>query len=161
MKTQKGLAIAILLLLGNGLCVPAVYAGWSGYELKKVADQRAPSREAFRNMTPVERQRAKEQFRAATPEQRQQWRSENPELAKQLREDANNRFQERWQRADRNGSGRINRQDAARYMPGVARHFDEIDTNHHGFVTQDEVRAFQQRRAQERMNQDAGRDPRN
>ena len=162
MKTLNWFAIAVLLLLGSGLSAPAAYADWRGYELKKVADQRAPSREAFRNMAPGERQRAKDQFRAVTPEQRQQWRSENPEQPRQMREDANNRFQERWQRADGNGNGRINRQDAARHMPGVSRHFDEIDTNHDGVVTQEEVRAFRQRRAQDRMNQDAaGRDPRN
>jgi Ca2+-binding EF-hand superfamily protein len=162
MTTQKWFAIAILLLLGSGLSASAAYADQRGYGLKKLADQRAPGHESFRNMTPGQRQQAKEQFRAATPEQRQQWRNENPEQARQLREDANNRFQERWQRADGNGNGRITRQDAARHMPGVARHFDEIDTNHDGVVTQDEVRAFQQRRAQDRMNQNAaGRDPRN
>jgi Ca2+-binding EF-hand superfamily protein len=149
MKTQKWFATAILLLLGSGLSAPAAYADWRGHELKKVADQRG------------ERQRAKEQFRATTPEQRQQWRGENPEQPRQMREDANNRFQERWQRADGSGSGRINRQDAARHMPEIFRHFDEIDINHDGVITQDEVRAFRQRRAQERMNQAVGRDPRN
>jgi len=161
MKTEKWFAVAILLLLGGGVSAPTAHADWRGHGLKKVADQRAPSREAFHNMAPADRQRAREQFRAATPEQRQQWMGENPGQARQLREDANNRFQERWQRADRNGDGRISRQDAARHMPGVARHFDEIDTNHDGVVTQDEVRAFQQRRARERLNQAGGRDPRN
>jgi TolA-binding protein len=160
MKIHQAITLVILVVLGSGLSAAPAYADWGrGNELKRVAEQRPPAHEGARNVVPEQRQRM-EQFRDATPEQRQQWRNQNPEQARQMREDANNRFQERWKRADENGSGRITRQDAARHMPGVSKHFDEIDANHDGVVTQDEVRAFRQRRAQDRLNQDSGRDPR-
>jgi len=160
MKTHRAITLVILIMLGSGLSAPLTYADWGrGSEAKRVAEQRQPAREGGRSMAPDQRPRM-EQFRDMTPEQRQQWRNQNPEQARQMREDANNRFQERWQRADANGNGRITRQDAARHMPGVSKHFDEIDANHDGVITQDEVRAFRQRRAQDRLNQDSGRDPR-
>ena len=54
---------------------------------------------------------------------------------------------ERLKAADTNGDGMISRAEAAA-LPMIAKHFDEIDTNHDGQITMDELRAFhQQRRA--------------
>ena len=54
---------------------------------------------------------------------------------------------ERLKAGDTNGDGMISRTEAAA-LPRIATHFDEIDTNHDGQVTMDELRAFhEQRRA--------------
>ena len=54
---------------------------------------------------------------------------------------------ERVKAADTNGDGMISREEAAA-LPRIARHFDEIDANHDGQVTFDELRAHhEQQRA--------------
>jgi Ca2+-binding EF-hand superfamily protein len=54
---------------------------------------------------------------------------------------------ERLKAADTNNDGLISRAEAAA-LPKIAKHFDEIDTNKDGQLSQDEMRAFhQQRRA--------------
>jgi EF hand domain-containing protein len=54
---------------------------------------------------------------------------------------------ERLKAADTNGDGMISRAEASA-LPMIAKHFDEIDANHDGQVTTDELRAFhEQRRA--------------
>ena len=50
---------------------------------------------------------------------------------------------ERLHQADTNGDGMISRDEAAA-LPRIAKHFDEIDANHDGQVTADELRAFHQ-----------------
>jgi Ca2+-binding EF-hand superfamily protein len=52
---------------------------------------------------------------------------------------------ERLKAADTNGDGMINREEAAA-LPMIAKHFDEIDANHDGQATMDELRAFHQAR---------------
>jgi Ca2+-binding EF-hand superfamily protein len=163
--------IALVFIAVLGASGPAAYGnGWGrGSEFRQAAEQRHPTREGFRNMPPDERQMTtRERFRDMSPEQRQQareqfqqWKNQNPEAARQLREEARDRFQERWQRADPNRNGRITREQAARNLPGISQHFDEIDANHDGVITQDEVRAFRERRARERLGPGNGGDPRN
>ena len=54
---------------------------------------------------------------------------------------------ERLKAADTNGDGMINRQEAAA-LPLIAKHFDDIDANHDGQITRDELHAFhEQQRA--------------
>jgi Ca2+-binding EF-hand superfamily protein len=45
-------------------------------------------------------------------------------------------------------------------MPRVHEHFDEIDTDHDGTVSPDEIRAFWRKRAQERRIDRGSPDPR-
>ena len=49
----------------------------------------------------------------------------------------------RLKAADTNGDGLISRAEAAA-LPRIARHFDAIDTNKDGQLSQDELRAFHQ-----------------
>ena len=51
------------------------------------------------------------------------------------------KMMERLKAADTNGDGMISK-DEAKALPGIARHFDEIDANHDGQVTMEELRAF-------------------
>jgi len=47
----------------------------------------------------------------------------------------------RLKRADTNGDGMISREEAAA-LPMISKHFDEIDANHDGQITVEELRAF-------------------
>jgi len=51
---------------------------------------------------------------------------------------------ERIKAADTDGNGLISR-DEAKALPMIAKHFDEIDTNHDGQLSPDELRAFHQK----------------
>jgi Ca2+-binding EF-hand superfamily protein len=58
---------------------------------------------------------------------------------------------ERFRAADRNGDGLISRAEADAGLPRVAKHFDQLDTDHDGQLAPDEFRAAMQRlRAQSR-----------
>ena len=50
---------------------------------------------------------------------------------------------QRLKAADTNGDGLISR-DEAQALPMIAKHFDEIDANHDGQLSPDELRAFHQ-----------------
>lgn len=54
-----------------------------------------------------------------------------------------------FQLLDANGDGRLSRAEVALFLP-LAAAFDEADTNHDGFVTPDEIRAFSARYRAER-----------
>jgi Ca2+-binding EF-hand superfamily protein len=56
----------------------------------------------------------------------------------------------RFKQADTNGDGMLSREEA-KALPSISRHFDEIDANHDGQVTADELRAYHAKvRAQHR-----------
>lgn len=50
---------------------------------------------------------------------------------------------ERLKAADKNADGMLSRDEAAS-LPRISQHFDEIDANHDGFITFEELRAFLQ-----------------
>jgi len=52
------------------------------------------------------------------------------------------RFEQYFRRADSDGDGRLSRDEAKRGLPRVAAKFDAIDTNHDGFVSLEEMRAW-------------------
>ena len=52
---------------------------------------------------------------------------------------------ERLKQADTNGDGMISR-DEAKALPRLLRHFDEIDTDGNGQITAEEMRAFHEKR---------------
>jgi hypothetical protein len=56
------------------------------------------------------------------------------------------KFDERFKKADANGDGALSRAEAEKGMPRLARHFDELDANHDGQVTPDELQAALQKR---------------
>jgi len=62
----------------------------------------------------------------------------------------------RMKAADTNGDGMISR-DEAKALPRIAKHFDEIDANHDGQLTADELRAFHQKMHEARMAKGAER----
>jgi len=49
---------------------------------------------------------------------------------------------EKLHAADTNGDGNISKAEAAAALPMISKHFDEIDTNHDGQLTPDELKAF-------------------
>lgn len=52
---------------------------------------------------------------------------------------------ERFKQADTNGDGMLNKAEAAA-LPRIAEHFDEIDADHNGQITPEELRAFHEKR---------------
>ena len=56
------------------------------------------------------------------------------------------KMHERLKAADKNGDGKISREEANASLPKLARHFDEIDTNKDGQITREEMRAFREKR---------------
>ncbi len=51
---------------------------------------------------------------------------------------------ERLKQADTDGNGLISR-DEAKALPRLAKHFDEVDANHDGQLSSDELRAFHEK----------------
>jgi Ca2+-binding EF-hand superfamily protein len=49
---------------------------------------------------------------------------------------------ERWKAADKDGNGALSRTEAEASMPHLAQKFDQVDANHDGQVSHDEMRAF-------------------
>lgn len=60
------------------------------------------------------------------------------------------KMQERLKAADKNGDGKISREEANASLPKIAKHFDEIDTNRDGQITREEMRAFRDKRHAEK-----------
>ncbi len=50
-------------------------------------------------------------------------------------------IEQRYKAADKDGDGKLTKDEAEAGMPRVAKHFDEIDKDHKGYVTLDEVKA--------------------
>lgn len=51
-------------------------------------------------------------------------------------------LQERFDSANTTHDGHLTPEQAQAHWPGLARHFAEIDTNHRGYVTVDDIRAY-------------------
>lgn len=50
-------------------------------------------------------------------------------------------IEQRFKAADKDGDGKLTKDEAEAGMPRVAKHFDEIDKDHKGYVTLDQVKA--------------------
>lgn len=61
---------------------------------------------------------------------------------RQLNADQREAIRERWQAADRNGDGAIDRAEAEAGLPRVYTHFDRLDTDGDGRLTAEELRAM-------------------
>ena len=94
----------------------------------------------------------------------EEWCKANPEKCREMqarreqckadpekcRAEMQARVQERFNRADTNGDGKLTREEAQKGMPGVARHFDQIDANKDGVVTMEELQAARKARGEQR-----------
>lgn len=92
-------------------------------------------------MSPEERQRFNQDMETQTGEAYPD-RAEIESRRKKMRE----RMQERMQQADTDNDNSISRAEAEESMPGVARHFDQIDTNHDGIITYEEMKSAQEKK---------------
>jgi hypothetical protein len=82
------------------------------------------------------------------------------EQVEQRRKLMRERMREKLQRADQNGDGSISRAAAERDLPGMARHFDLIDTNHDGIISREELRAAREKMREmreQRINRDSNK----
>ena len=85
---------------------------------------------------------------AANPEQ---CRAERQARMAQHQAERKARFEQRFKQADADGNGAIDRAEAEKALPHLARHFDRIDADKDGQVTFEEIAAarkvyFEQRR---------------
>ncbi len=104
-----------------------------------------------RKLSLDDRDQVKDQFRQKRPR--------NTEKLTEQEQDARSPIAEKAKHADFSTGGVINREEAERSMPYLSRHFKEVDANHDGIVTRDEVRFFREKRMQQRLDRGAG-DPR-
>ncbi len=51
------------------------------------------------------------------------------------------RIEQRFKAADKDGDGKLTREEAEAGMPRVAKNFDKLDKDHKGYVTLDEIKA--------------------
>ncbi|CAG4890681.1 EF-hand domain-containing protein [Paraburkholderia gardini] len=65
-------------------------------------------------------------------------------------ERAMQQLQTRFASANTTHDGKLTREQAAAGMPGVAKHFDEIDTQHAGYVTLSQIENLMKQRAMAR-----------
>lgn len=63
----------------------------------------------------------------------------NSEELEQRRQQMLERMQQRFMEADEEGKGGLNRQQLSQSFPRAAEHFDQIDANHDGMVTLEEM----------------------
>lgn len=69
------------------------------------------------------------------------------------------RFDAKWKKADVDGDGTVSRAEADKAMPRLAQHFDEIDANKDGKITQDELAAARARHHRSRQPANPGATP--
>jgi Ca2+-binding EF-hand superfamily protein len=69
-------------------------------------------------------------------------RKPDPQRAEQMHAKFEKRMQERFRGADKDGDGALSKAEAEAGMPRLAKHFDAIDANKDGKLSQDELRAY-------------------
>ena len=71
----------------------------------------------------------------------------------EMREKMAERFDAKFKAADKDGDGALTKDEAQAGLPHLAKHFDQIDANHDGKVTEDEIRAYMKSRHDARKAQ--------
>ena len=71
----------------------------------------------------------------------------------EMREKMAQRFDAKFKAADKDGDGALTKEEAQAGMPRLAKNFDQIDANHDGKVTEDEIRAYMKARHDARKAQ--------
>jgi Ca2+-binding EF-hand superfamily protein len=74
----------------------------------------------------------------------------------EMRAKMQQRMQENFKKADKDGDGALSRAEVDAGMPRMAKDFDAIDANKDGKITQDEMRAFGEKRRAEMQSQRSG-----
>lgn len=80
----------------------------------------------------------------------------NPAQMEEMRAKMQQRMQENFKKADKDGDGALSRAEVDAGMPRMAKDFDAIDTNKDGKITQDEMRAFGEKRRAQMQSQRGG-----
>jgi len=71
----------------------------------------------------------------------------------EMREKMAQRFDAKFKAADKDGDGALTKEEAQAGMPRLAKNFDQVDANHDGKVTEDEIRAYMKARHDARKAQ--------
>ena len=71
----------------------------------------------------------------------------------EMREKMAERFDAKFKAADKDGDGALTKEEAQAGMPRLAKNFDQVDANHDGKVTEDEIRAYMKARHDARKAQ--------
>ena len=75
------------------------------------------------------------------------------EMRGEMREQMAQRFDAKFKAADKDGDGALTKEEAQAGMPHLAKNFDQIDANHDGKITEDEIRAYMKARHDARKAQ--------
>jgi Ca2+-binding EF-hand superfamily protein len=73
-------------------------------------------------------------------------RTPDPQRAEQMHAKFQARMQQQFRQADKDGDGALSKAEAEAGMPRLAKHFDAIDANNDGKITQDELSAYAAKR---------------
>lgn len=172
------LACSILIGASQGLfLMPAIAAdGLPGATVGgEPASPGQQERANRREPSPEQRQAAREQCQANPAKcrdemhaRREQWCKNNAEKCREMKAKAEQRreqckadpgkcraevkarLEQRFKRADTDGNGALSRAEAEKGMPGLARHFDQIDANKDGQITREEIEAAHKAREDKR-----------
>lgn len=143
--------LAVLMLMNNVILTASatllLSMGWvvqaSDLEnqLQPAPDVKQQMGSGLQHMSPEERQRFNDDLlnRSGTvyPDH------EQIESRRQLMRE---KIQERFERADSDNDNSLTPTEATLSMPGLARHFDTVDTNHDGLITLDEMKAVYEKK---------------
>jgi hypothetical protein len=130
---------------------------------QKCRDKFKAKREQFCKDNPQRCQEMKERR-----EKRMAECKENPERCKEMKEKMQKRhaekqahFEQRFKHADADGNGLISRAEAQQHSRRLARRFDQIDANHDGQVSREEIAAARRVRHELRRQRGQGAAPAN
>ncbi len=91
-----------------------------------------------------------EELRAYGAKRHAQWKEHGGRAGHHNPEASKARFSERFKKADTDGDGALSKAEAEKSIPRLAKHFDEIDANRDGKITQDEMKASMEKHRAER-----------
>jgi hypothetical protein len=108
----------------------------------------SPNKNAIQFVPTLEQRMSPEQRQRFNQDMETQTGKAYPDFAQieSRRQKMRERLPERMRQADTDNDNSISRAEAEESMPGVARHFDQIDANHDSVITYDEMKTAQEKK---------------